>query len=98
MALAHTKVDSGLQLLRASLGLTSALPSKEHFNDVELVVINFENLKSMKQDHIQDLDSQVGVAILDTKTISTVNFVTGSPWYCAASSRKHVFGENVAIS
>jgi len=107
MALAHTKVDSGLQLLRACLGLTSALPSNEHFNNVVLAAIDFENLEYMKQDHIQDLDSQVGVAILDPKdltsspsqaTISPVNFVTGSPSYCAATSGKFVFGKTVAKS
>ena len=95
MALRHTISDDGLQLLQESLGLK---PSESQGLDKPVfITIDLEYLANLKQDSSQNLDSQVGVAILDSRdlissppqtAISTYNFVTGSPSYCAATTKK----------
>lgn len=104
MALHYTISDNGLQLLQESLGLG---PSESHDLDKPIfVTIDLEYLSNLKQDSSQNLNSQVGVAILDIRdlvssppqtAISTYNFVTGSPSYCAATTKKYLFGKTTAI-
>ncbi len=104
MALRYTISKNGLQLLQQSLGLE---PSESRgSDDIVFVAIDFENLRNLQQDLSQNQDSQVGIAILDTRdlisspprdAISTYNFVTGSPSYCAATAKKYLFGETITI-
>ena len=65
-----------------------------------------EYLSNLKQDSSQNLNSQVGVAILDSRdlissspqtAISTYNFVTGSPSYCAATTKEFLFDKTITI-
>lgn len=81
-------------------------PGNENVDVVLFVAIDFENLVDIKGGRTTKLNSQVGVAMLDTKltsprswtaAMSTVKFVTGSPFYCAAASKKLLFGKALAI-
>jgi hypothetical protein len=74
--------------------------------DVIFVAIDFENLGNITQDSAQNLDSQVGIAILDAriltssqpeKTILTYSFATGSPRYCTATTENFLFGKTTTI-
>ena len=94
-----------LQLLQMSIGFVPALTNSKDFDDVVFIAIDFENLRNIRQDSSQNLNAQVGVAILDTKTfvsspqtaISTFNFVIGSPSYCLKTTKKFLFGRTVTI-
>jgi len=86
MALRYTISNNGLQLLQDFLGLTPHPSISDELRDVIFVAIDIENLGNIKQDSAQKLDSQVGIAILDTrilassqpeKTILTCSFATG---------------------
>jgi hypothetical protein len=97
MALRYTISNNGLQLLQKILRLTPHPSISNKLRDVIFVAIDFENLGNIKQDSAQNLDSQVGIAILDTrvlassqleKTILTYSFATGSPSYCRATAKK----------
>ena len=104
MALRYTISKNGLQLLQQSLGLQ---PSEFRGSDeIVFVAIDFEHLSNLQQDLSRNLNSQVGISILDTRdlissppqeTISTYNFVTGSPSYCAVATKKFLFGETITI-
>lgn len=104
MALRHNISKNGLQLLQQSLGLK---PSESRGSDeIVFVAIDFEYLSNFEQDISQNLNSRVGIAILDTRDLissppqtamSTYNFVTGSPSYCAATTKKYLFGETISI-
>lgn len=104
MALRYTISKNGLQLLQQSLGLKSS--ASRGSDEILFAAIDFEYLSNLKQDLSQNLNSQIGIAILDTKdlissppqdAISTYNFVTGSPSYCAATTKKFLFGEKIPI-
>jgi hypothetical protein len=78
----------------------------DELRDVIFVAIDFENLGVIKQDSAQNLNSQVGIAILDTrilafsqpeKTILTYSFATGSPRYCTATMKNFLFGKTTMI-
>ncbi len=104
MALRYTISNNGLQLLQESLGLK---PSESQFLDKPVfIAIDLEYLSNLKQDSSQNLNSQVGIAILDSRNlisspprtaISTYNFVTGSPSYCAATTRNYLFSKTIII-
>ncbi len=104
MAFRYTISKNGLQLLQQSLGLK---PSESRGSDeIVFVAIDFENLRNLQQDLSQNQNSQVGIAILDTRdlilsppqgAISTYSFVTGSPPYCAATAKKYLCGETTTI-
>ncbi len=104
MALRYIKSDNGLQLLQESLGLK---PSESQFSDNPVfIAIDLECLSNLKQDSSKNLNGQVGVAILDSRdlisspprtAISTYNFVTGSPSYCAATAKKYLFNKTITI-
>ena len=68
------------------------------------LILVFEHLRSIKQDSTQDLNSQVGLAVLDIKdpvlsppqiaiSMYKYSFVTGSPSYCANAAKKFLFGK-----
>jgi hypothetical protein len=106
MALRYAISNNGLQLLQAFLGLTPHPAISDDLRDVIFVAIDFENLGNIKQDSAQNLDSQVGIAILDTrilassqleKTILTYSFATGSPRYCTATTKNFLFGKTTTI-
>ena len=104
MAFRYTISDNGLQLLQESLGLK---PSESQALDKPIfITIDLEYLSNLKQDSSQNLNSQVGVAILDSRdlissppqsAISTYHFVTGSPSYCAATTKKYLFDKTITI-
>lgn len=104
MALRYTISDNGLQLLQESLGLK---PLESQVVDKPVfITIDLEYLSNRKQDSSQNPNSQVGVAILDSRdlissppqtAISTYNFVTGSPSYCAAATKKYLFDKTITI-
>lgn len=104
MALRYTISKNGLQLLLQSLGLRSS--EFRGSDEIVFVAIDFEHLSNLQQDLNQNLNSQVGISILDTKDlissppqdiISTYNLVTGSPSYCATAKKKFLFGETITI-
>jgi hypothetical protein len=106
MALRYTISNNGLQLLQDFLGLTPHPSISDELRDVIFVAIDFENLGNIKQDPAQNLDSQVGIAILDTrilassqleKAILTYSFATGSPRYCTATTKNFLFGKTTTI-
>ena len=100
----YTISDNNLQLSQESLGLK---PSKSPVLDKPVfIAIDLEYLSNFKQDSSQNLNSQVGVAILDSRSlissppqtaISTYNFVTGSTSYCAATAKKYLFDKTITI-
>jgi hypothetical protein len=96
----------GARLLQEYLGFV-----KHHSSplalDVVFIAIDFENIENLKEDVSMNLDSQVGLAILDTKKLDSLplhrailvhNFSTGSSPYCAKASRKFLFGKSLTIS
>ena len=107
MEFRYSLSKNGLQLLQQFLGLTSQPPDSRLPDDIIFVAIDFEYCQNIKHDPSQNLNSQVGIAVLDSrhlisspprKAISTYNFATGSPSYCAATAKKYLFGETVAIN
>jgi hypothetical protein len=71
------------------------------------VAIDFENIANIQRDLSQNLDSEVGLAILDTRDfdsvpstelISTYNFASGTSDYQERARKKFLFGESVAIT
>jgi hypothetical protein len=97
---AFAKVDS--QPLQELFGLTASSVC-----DVVLIAINFENVANIQRDLSQNLDSEVGLAVLDTRDfgsmssaglISTYNFASGSSDYQERARKKFLFGESVAIT
>ena len=104
MALRYTISDNGLQLLQESLGLK---PSKSQVLDKPVfIAIDLEYLQNIKQDSSQNLNSQVGVAILDSRdlissppqtAISTYNLITGSTSYCAVTEKRYLFDKTITI-
>lgn len=107
MAFQYAASNSGLQLLQAFLGLTLEPSGSRVVDEVIFVAIDFEYLQNFEHySRHQDLNSQIGIAVLDSRdlisspprrAISTYNFVTGSPSYCAATTRKFLFGETSTI-
>lgn len=74
--------------------------------DGVLVSIDFEHLENLQQDESLNLDTQVGLALLDTRhlatsksdeIISTFNFASGSQQYCKKVSKKFLFGKSISI-
>lgn len=101
MALRYTISDNGLQLLQESLGLK---PSESQGSDKPIfIVIDLEYLSNLKQDSTQNLNSQVGIAVLDSRDLissppqTAISTYTGSPSYCAATTKKYLFGETITI-
>ena len=99
----YTISDNGGQLLQESLGLAPS--ESQGLDEPVFVTIDFEYLSNIK-DASQNLNSQMGVAILDSRdlisspartAISTYNFVTGSPSYCAATTKKFLFNKTTII-
>lgn len=104
MALRYTISNNGLQLLQESLGLKPS--ESQGLHNPIFIAIDLEYLSNLKQDSSQNLNSQVGIAVLDSRdlisspaqtAISTYNFVTGSPSYCAATTTKYLFGKTITI-
>lgn len=104
MALRYTISNNGLQLLQESLGLKPS--ESQRLDKPVFITIDLEYLSNFRQDSSQNLNSQVGVAILDSRdlissppqtAISAYNFVTGSPSYCAATTKKFLFGKTITI-
>ena len=71
------------------------------------VAIDFENIANIKDNLSMNLDSQVSLAILDTrdltsswpdKLVSKYNFATGSLSYCQKATRKFLFRKTTIIS
>ena len=104
MAFRYTIPDNGFQLLQESLGLK---PSESQELDKSIfITIDLEYLSNLKHDSSQNLNSQVGITILDSRdlissspqtAISTYNLVTRSPSYCAATTKKYLFGQTITI-
>ncbi len=97
--------DNGLQSLQQFLRLE---PSESRgLDDIVFVAIDLESLSNLKQDSSQNLDSQVSIAILDSRdlissspqtVISMYYFVTGSPpSYCSATTIKYLFDKTIKI-
>ena len=104
MAPRYAISDNGLQLLQESVGLRPS--ESQELDKPVFITIDLEYLSNSKQDSNQNLNSQVSVAILDSRdlissppqiAISTYNFVTGSPSYCAATTKKYLFGKTITI-
>ena len=63
MALRYTISKNGLQLLQESLGLK---PSESQGSDKPVfITIDLEHLPNLTQDLSQNLNSQIGIAILE---------------------------------
>lgn len=93
--------EAGLEFLQKCLGFIGDGP-----RDMVFIAIDFEHLENIQSNPCQDLDYQVGIAILDTRrlisndledTIQTYNLVTGSPSYCAYTARRFLFGKTIQI-
>ena len=69
MALRYIIPTDGLELLQEFLRLTLEPPTSKGLDDVTFIAIDFEHLGNIKQQSAQDLDSQVGVVVLDTKDL-----------------------------
>lgn len=96
---AFADVDS--RPLQQLLGLTTSSVC-----NIVFIAIDFENIANIQRDLSQNLDSEVGLAILDTrdfdsvpstKLISTYNFASGSSDYQERARKKFLFGESIAI-
>ena len=96
----------GLQILQESLGLNTTSSRLEHLDDVVFVSIDFEHLENIKQGSSQELNSQLGIAMLDTRNLGTPhsahaisirNYVLGSPSYRASIAQRFLFGETLHI-
>lgn len=94
----------GLQILLEIFGFSQD-PSVQQ-RDIVLVSIDFENTGHFKEHVPQDADRQVGIAILDTKKlsstapeqlISTYNLITGSSNYHRRAMLKFLFGKPTLI-
>lgn len=71
------------------------------------IAIDLKNLANFQKDLSKYLESEIGVAVLDSKDlysvpsaelISTYNFASGCPEYQQRARRKFLFGESVAIT
>ncbi|KAK6498987.1 hypothetical protein TWF481_011558 [Arthrobotrys musiformis] len=69
-----------------------------------LVAVDFENPQQIiEHDSLENVNSQIGFAILDTRdlftssieNISTYNFATGNSKYCERAFRQFLFGESI---
>ena len=98
----HTIAEAESRSLQQLFGLgrTSAC-------NIVLIAIDFENISNIQRDLSQNLDSEVGLAILDardldsissTKLIATYNFTSGSLNYQERARKKFLFGETVALT
>ncbi|KHN94480.1 Polynucleotidyl transferase [Metarhizium album ARSEF 1941] len=98
-------VKNGLEILLQILGPKEEAPLR--YQDTILVAIDFENNIQFRGDLSRNVDTQLGLAILDTrdistatspeKLISTYNFVTGSPKYYRKAMLKFLFRKPVWI-
>ena len=103
--MSSTISKDGLQLFQLYLGLTPSVTNTKDIDYVIFIAIDFKNKDNFKYGSSQKLNSQVGVAILDTQnlvssprtTISTSNFVTGFPSYCDRCTKRFHFGGTVTI-
>ncbi|KAF3911194.1 hypothetical protein AA313_de0209905 [Arthrobotrys entomopaga] len=93
-----------VQNLLAVLGLTRCSSNESY--DTILIAMDFENVHQIiKHDSLEDVDSQIGFAILDTKNlldshsppISTYSFTTGTLKYRQRASQQFLFGRSVGI-
>lgn len=105
-----TVTKDSLQLLHNLLGLIATGSISASLSESVLVAVDFEYLNNIQQyredDGTPDIDSQAGLAILDTKNlgspridhvISTYNFATGSSKYCTKASKRFLFGKSDTI-
>ena len=100
-----TPKDDLLQFLRACLRLIPALLEFDGVDDVVFVTIDFENHQNLrKQLPSQKLNSQVGIAVFDTRDlfmplrqspVKTLDLVTGSRPYYVKTTRKFLFGDSI---
>jgi len=97
---AFAEVDS--RPLQELYGLTTNLVC-----NIVFIAIDFENIANIKKDLSQNLDSEVGLAILDvrefdsvpsTELISTYNFASGSSDYQERARKTFLFGKSIAIT
>ena len=97
---AFAKVDS--RPLQELFGL----PTSSVCN-VVFIAIDFENIDNIQRDLSQNLDSEVGLVVLDTRDfhsmspaelILTYNFASGSSDYQERARKKFLFGESVTIN
>ncbi|KAK8087558.1 hypothetical protein PG997_002519 [Apiospora hydei] len=95
----------GLRVLLDIFGFSRDASVRQR--DVVLVGIDFENTLLFKEELPEDAETQVGLAILDTrdlssiepsKMISTSNLVTGSADYFERATQKFLFGNSILIS
>ena len=98
----HTVAEAESRSLQQLFGLgrTSAC-------NVVFIAIDFENISNIQRDLSQNLDGEVGLAILDardldsissTKLIATYNFASGSLNYQERARKKFLFRETVALT
>lgn len=98
---------NGLQILHQIFcpGDLSCRPP--NLSDIILIAIDFEGINTIRNGFSQKGNSEVGIAILDTKNIghvspdnliATYSFSTGTSSYVAKTSKKFNFGETVAIA
>lgn len=97
---------NGLSILLQILGLRHPPPDSLGLTDVVIVAIDFEGINTIKSGFAQKDNSQVGLAVLDTKELcqvppdkltSTYNFAAGSQSYVTKASNKFLFGETITI-
>lgn len=102
----HSVTPYQITVLNFYKSPSALTPDSQGLDKPIFISIDMEYLSNLKQDSSQNLNSQVGVAILDSRhlisspprtAISTYNFVTGSPSYCAATTKKFLFDKTVAI-
>ncbi|KAK4205614.1 hypothetical protein QBC40DRAFT_344426 [Triangularia verruculosa] len=92
---------------RGPRGMGSRSMASRALNDTVIIAIDFEGINTIKSGFTQkEGNSQVGLAILDTKDlrkvppeklISTLNFAVGSSSYVTKASNKFIFGESITI-
>lgn len=96
----------GLSMLLEILGLSHSVSKSPALNDTVIIAIDFEAIETIKSGFAQKENSQVGIAILDTRDlrqvppetlISTRNFAAGSSSYVTKASNKFLFGETITI-
>lgn len=94
-----TIAKTSLQNLIRLLGILSGSRQNDA-GDAILVAIDFENTSNITDDLSRNLESQVGIATVDTRDIwtqrpdrliKTFNYATGSQSYTQKASRRFLF-------
>ncbi|KAL5360182.1 hypothetical protein BJX96DRAFT_175051 [Aspergillus floccosus] len=98
---------TGLQIVLSALGASDDTSIPDNLYDAVIVAIDFEGTQHILADKSLNLGVQVGLAILDTREltssstnncISTYNFAAGSATRHEKAGRQFLFGKSVHIA